>query len=231
MPSELSNLLRLSALDTTLSKLAREVVATERSVVNQASHLEELERNIAAANKKQKLLLEAEQSCNRKMRRYQSMIETGNTALERGLGDAASALKQVRQCTSILDELENQTLDLIEQQEHLAASRVTTIQASEQARQELQTLRDSVETSLTELAGQQQQRAAERKQLRSTMDVELLDRYDLMQSRKGSAVARIHNNACQSCNQTVARHQIQELRQERLEVCRGCSRWLAPALG
>ena len=230
MPSELSNLLRLSELDTVLSKLARTVVATERAIVKQSSHLDDLERQITASQKKETLLHEAEQSYNRKMRRYQSMIETGNTALERGLGDAASALKQVEQCSTILDELENQLLELFEQQETLATTLVTTTQASAQAKQEFPALQEQTKLQLTELATQQQLHATERKRVRATMNIEFLERYDLMRSRKGSPVAHIQNNACQICNQTVAQQQIHELRRERLEICRGCSRWLAPPI-
>jgi len=159
-------------------------------------------------------------------RSYQSQKANAIRALEQGLGSADAAERQIHQCEGILDELETTTLELMEQQERLAAELLQARTHAEAAEGIVADLKATTPEAVRELNESVSKDTATRDAALTELDIPTRDRYNALVKRKVTAMAPIRREACSACRRVVPAQQVVDLKLSRLQACRGCGRWL-----
>jgi len=203
---------RIQTLKEKTNGLRAEGLAASRTVDQAKAHLVELKRTEIAAQQK--------------LESYQTRRKTAIRALESGLGDPDAAERQLTQCGSIIDELEISILETFEAQDEAAIA----IEFAKQKVQDQSTTRANFQIeceretpTLTDLIHTKQ---GLRRQLIDGLEITISKRYERLRRSKGTAVARVIDHCCRSCQLAMPMQDHSDLRRG-LEVhCRKCGRWL-----
>ncbi|MFH0847591.1 MAG: hypothetical protein V1894_06035 [Chloroflexota bacterium] len=124
------------------------------------------------------------------------------------------------------DQLETKSLELMEQFEKARGE----LAKAEARLKEAETEKAKLNAELSQELQEHKARLAELKsqgeQLLTDIPAETSQRYYLLRSRKGQAVARIEQGKCCGCRVSLAARQVQEARVAKLIQCSSCGRLL-----
>ena len=123
-------------------------------------------------------------------------------------------------------ELEDKTLEIMEQVETVTASvastsgQLKTLEAEWQSQQQkLATDVERLETTLADLKHRRELMSAQ-------VDVKVVESYDELRKQKGTAVAKVEQGVCQGCRISLSNAELQRVRSGSLMQCSSCGRIL-----
>ena len=123
-------------------------------------------------------------------------------------------------------ELEDKTLEIMEQVEMATASvvgtsgQLKTLEAEWQSQQQkLATDIERLETTLADLKHKRELMSAQ-------VDVKVVESYDEIRKQKGTAVAKVEQGVCQGCRISLSNAELQRVRSGSLMQCSSCGRIL-----
>jgi len=123
-------------------------------------------------------------------------------------------------------ELEDKTLEIMEQVEMATASvagtssQLKTLEAEWQSQQQkLATDIERLETTLADLKHK-------RELMSARVDVKVVESYDELRKQKGTAVAKVEQGVCQGCRISLSNAELQRVRSGSLMQCSSCGRIL-----
>jgi uncharacterized protein len=185
--------------------------------------------------------LETQESHDEDLRRDRRLLEReveGTKARRRELELQQSRIKNNAEFQAMLREVE----DLRRRVTELEDQALTSMQAEEQAQEEIRRLRDLAAQEERRLTGVRERLNAElvryrqelesarqrREDLVSRLDPQLRSRYDRIRRSKGDmAVVGIEQRSCTGCGYQLPPQRVLELqRAERIIACEGCGRLL-----
>ena len=200
----------------TLNDKAKHLAET---VVNAQVHLRDSQTALSQ-------LRQTEADTQQKLESYRRRKKTAIGALEKGLGNPESAQRQIEQCGKIIDDLEFALLECLENQESAA----TKIKAAEASVKESVEIAERFETERSEETNQLtvlvNSKTATRTEIINGLDVVIKNRYEQLRRSKGTAVARVVDDCCRSCQMALPMQDSSDLRRGRIIHCRKCGRWL-----
>ena len=123
-------------------------------------------------------------------------------------------------------QLEDKTLDIMDQVERAAASVDTTIS-------ELKTLENEWQSEQKQLSAEAEQLKStlsgleqKRQRLSSEIDTEMVELYQQLKKQKGTAVAKVEQGMCRGCRISLSASESQRVRSGGLTQCSSCGRIL-----
>lgn len=174
-------------------------------------------------------LKDRERDAARRTERYGKARDKAQKAIDTGTAtDFGLALEQVRKCVELLDEVETESLEIMEEQEstdqavgavrRVLAQKVQLLAAAEAAR-------EARKTSLKEAFDQA---TAERDAVRPDVWRDLLNRYDRLRAKKLSVFADVKDTQCQGCHVSIPGVDLSAHRRgAEVGICKNCGRFLA----
>jgi uncharacterized protein len=219
----------LGDLDRELDRLQKERDQLAARGPETQAALADAQAALARAEAALGAIREEERAAARDVGLYEKRRAAASRALSEGLGDPDAAQRQVEQCAAILDDLETRQLELMESAE--AASGVLTAARSD--RDTHARAAAAVEAELPPgLAAIDAARAAvqpDRDAARAALPKELGLRYDLVRTKKRTAVAELRpDDTCLGCRLRAPTVEAADARRGLLRACRGCGRFLIP---
>ena len=221
------DLLREHAIIDNRIRLIRANVQSARLAVTEQLALLKSKNDIRTATcTKKRQNEEHKKALARDIARYTSQQKAGERIVESGSENAETALLQIEKCQNLIDTAETEMLLLLEEEQSIDEQiqttdlEITAIKA---------TLHDAkVDAKNAIQLGKQQfsLASAERTQVREALASHLIERYDTLFARRGTAVAYLQGKTCSSCNSDANGSCIAEINRGRLAACRRCGRWL-----
>ncbi|TVQ93858.1 MAG: hypothetical protein EA397_03655 [Deltaproteobacteria bacterium] len=219
----------LGQLDDKLDSLSR---AHARESAREPEARQALAHATAEASETAKALAglrEAERSASREVTLYQKRRAAATRALEQGLGDPEAAQRQVEQCAQIIDEFETRQLELLEAIETAQQTLAERQRVQSEAEQALGQHIVEAGEALAAIEAQRGRLQPQRDRAHEALPKDLGLRYDLVRSKKGSAVAALQDDdSCSTCRLRAPMAEASEIRRGLLKSCRGCGRYLLP---
>jgi len=170
-----------------------------------------------------------ERAAHREIEKYRTRLKRAERALVEGLGSPEAAERQRVQCIEIIDRLETETLEAMEGVEEVqprldaAQAKVDAAEAALAGAREVATER--IAKAKTAARALQTERDA----ARTPLPREMLNRYDLLRTRKRPPVVPVQKDACSKCMYTIPQQKLMDVvHHDKIMRCRGCGRWLIP---
>lgn len=165
---------------------------------------------------------------SREVESYEARRRSANQVLERGIGDADAAERQIAQVTEKLDDLETEQLEGMERDEQLASQLAQAEKDAAEAEAFEKAERATHDERMKKLADRWAEILPLRKATLAEMDSLTADRYEGLVSRKGRAIADVVAGSCSACQMVVRQQHIADLQRDLMHACGGCGRWLLP---
>lgn len=214
----------LDRLQKERDQLAARGPETQAALADAGAALAQAEAALAA-------IREAERAAARDVGLYEKRRATASRALADGLGDPDAAQRQVEQCSTILDDLETRQLEMMEAAEAAGAS-VAAARAERDARAVAASAAAAeIPPGLAQIDAARAGLLPPRDAGRAALPKELGLRYDLVRTKKRTAVAELRpDDTCLGCRLRAPTAEAAEARRGLLRTCRGCGRFLVPPL-
>jgi predicted nucleic acid-binding Zn-ribbon protein len=211
--------LALDKLDRHEARLREAIPAAEQALAD-AIAAAEAARQAVKNNGREQTRLQGE------IATYLTRKQGALRALEQGMGSSDAAERQVQQCGDIIDGLEERQLELMELEASEARAVSTTEQGQRDAEAALTEAKQRLVSELERMNGERTELRATRSHLHLQLDREIQNRYDLLRTRKGTAVATVVDGFCRTCRIAPPRQELADLRRGLMHSCRGCGRYL-----
>jgi len=197
--------------NTTLRKLRSEYAHAQQQA--QASLLTQKEAEWAL------------EDLNSRLKVQEQRLYNGTVVNPKELQSLQQESQRLRAQQSRQEDVVLEVIDMAESLQEMARSKLVALQQAEQAWEQessdLVTRRDHLEKKKQDLQ-------AKRSKMVSTLDAELLSRYNTMRRMKqGRAVSKVEQNSCQWCRVILTPSELQRVRtSSELQMCTNCGRIL-----
>lgn len=216
-----------------VDRLDRELTRVKAELAKIAARLEQRKTEAdkaRAAYEQARAALEAnrteERTANRRIEELRSSREAALRVLNTGVGNAEAAQRQLERCDALIDEAETGALELLEQQDTLAAAAAAAERAEATA---TAALRDDERTAPEQSGALEREHdalTAQRAEAAAALNSELRPRYEGFRERGRYAVSKVSGGSCVACSMAVQAQMLADLRNDKLVTCHGCHRWL-----
>ena len=222
----ITTLVDLARADLAIVHGKKKIRTLNEKSKNLAEKVQNAENNLSLSKAKLSKLHQDEATTQQRLESYRKRKNTAVIALERGLGDPNSAERQIDQCGQIIDDLEIAIIENLERQEAM----VHQIDNAQKAVSNAQHIADAFEAekaieanAVTEII---HAKTHLRQSIIQTLDVTIRTRYEQLRKSKGTAVARVVDDCCRTCQMALPMQDSSDLRRGREIQCRKCGRWL-----
>jgi predicted nucleic acid-binding Zn-ribbon protein len=167
-----------------------------------------------------------ERTSERRIDDLRDKRKSATRVLETGIGDAASAQRQLERCDALIDEAETQHLGLLDQLEASKRALDEATRRRTHAEVVAKTADTEMPPRIRDLSAQATKVAAAVEADLGTLPGDLRSRYLAQRERSRWAVARLRSGKCDTCSMTAAPQTVADIKRGKLLECHGCKRWL-----
>jgi predicted nucleic acid-binding Zn-ribbon protein len=224
-------LFQLQQLDLELDRLSAEQQAIRHSLQGNRT-LQKLRSEYQAAQQQVQVALQAQKEAewalediNRRLKAQEQRLYNGTVVNAKELQSLQQEVQNLRAQQGRQEDTVLEVIDNAESLQEMAQQKLTALQEAEETwKRESSSLiarSDQLEAHTREV---RQKRA----QLTSTVEAELIERYDKMRrTKQGRAVSRVEQNSCQWCRVILTPSELQHVRMSsELQTCTNCGRIL-----
>ncbi|HIA03612.1 MAG TPA: hypothetical protein EYN66_17185 [Myxococcales bacterium] len=229
MHPDLKNLLRLAESDIEISRCQQATAAVHAGIKGAVLATQKAQAAVDAASEGLHALGIELVQLRDKAVLYARQKNGAERALNAGVGDAAAAIRQMERCDQLIDQNEtDQLCSLDREEDEQARLAQLTVQLAKAKAGHL-TLREAKPEALKKISEALSKANRSRKASTGGLPGHMLKKYDGLKARRGVAVALFVDGACKTCH-TVPPHRIAlDIKNDRVETCGRCGRWLVPA--
>jgi predicted nucleic acid-binding Zn-ribbon protein len=199
----------------------------QRAIVAMTSdHLEELRRQITAAQGRVKALDLEIQSLQAKSTKIEADLYSGRIGNPKELAAMQDDVTALRHHTS---HLEDEVLEVMERVESLETQRREAQEGLAAAEADLVSTVEAYRRAATAADRDIEALSARRRQVTAELDEDLVRRYDRLREKKdGVAVVAVRAGVCGGCHVTIPQRLLSRLERDRdlIAGCDGCGRFL-----
>jgi predicted nucleic acid-binding Zn-ribbon protein len=123
-------------------------------------------------------------------------------------------------------ELEDKTLEMMEQVEMATASVASTSGQLKTLEAEWQSQQQKLATDIEQLKSGLASLKHKRELMSAQVDAKVVESYDELRKQKGTAVAKVEQGVCQGCRISLSNAELQRVRSGSLMQCSSCGRIL-----
>jgi uncharacterized protein len=213
---------KLAALDAVLLRLGGKMEARREKKAELSGRVEAIESAI----------LEMERTRNElhhELRQVATQVDKAREKLTRCRNEkeANAATREIEELRRIHKEREKEIEKLVGLIADARSDADKAILARDALLAELGETMDAAKTRVAELEEDVGQRAVERTEATSGVDVTILRRYEAVRGRRGSGLSEVVNGTCEACHISVSPMLFQQImRQQELFTCPSCHRLL-----
>jgi len=187
------------------------------------SKLSSYKEQLESVNSKQKNSEWELEDLQEKIRQIDSKLYSGTTKDPKEL---VNLEKEVKGLKSQIKAKEDALLGLMSQTEEIEVNLKTTIEESEQLRQEWEQKQETLGQRKSEIETLLAKLKEDRVALAQQLDSEALNTYERIRLSRGQAVTKVEKGKCQGCHIAVPTSQWQKVKAGDLIQCNSCSRIL-----
>jgi len=220
---------KLQQLDLELQKNLQELsevnheLSDNKALVAAESKLSSYKEQLESVNSKQKNSEWELEDLQEKIRQIDSKLYSGTTKDPKEL---VNLEKEVKGLKSQIKAKEDALLGLMSQTEEIEVNLKTTIEESEQLRQEWEQKQETLGQRKSEIETLLAKLKEDRVALAQQLDSEALNTYERIRLSRGQAVTKVEKGKCQGCHIAVPTSQWQKVKAGDLIQCNSCSRIL-----
>jgi predicted nucleic acid-binding Zn-ribbon protein len=219
-------LVKLAREDLSILHARKGIKTLNSTKKNHVDTILAAKHTIVQAEQKYTDLRQQEHALQQKIETYEKRKKTATTALETGAGNPDSAERQIQQCAQIIDDSEFELLENLDEQEDARID----LQKNEQQLVVLNTEQNAFEqkydTELTHYRDIIVTKTSNRTMIIQGLEQFISKRYEQLRKSKGTAVARVVDNCCRTCQLALPVQDSSDVRRAREVSCRKCGRWL-----
>lgn len=229
MNVDLEHLSALDTIDRELDQLDQGLKAARDARQATSADLASLALAAAKLRGDRDASLARQKDAEVRIKGHRDRMRSAKQALETGVGNYQVAERQIEEYTRLMDADETVILEELDAQDRLASALADNERLAAAAKAKLADL-DAKQPELdTTTAARRLELQAERATHLGALPLDLQNRYTALRGRGKRAIAKIVDGACGACSQHVQDQQRIEIHRGRIEVCRGCHRWLVVA--
>jgi uncharacterized protein len=226
-----ASLYQLQQLDLELERIIAEQQALESSLQGD-SVLKKLRAEHTIAQQQLHLGLQAQKEAEWALEELDSRLRTQEQRLYSGVVTSPKELyalqQEVQHLRAQQNRQEEMTLEVILTTESLQEVANSKAEALRQAQEKWSESNSTGMIRRDQLNVKRQELMANREQFVSTIDADLLNRYEaLKRTKQGRAVSKVDQNSCQWCRVILTPSELQRVRSSTdLQMCSNCGRIL-----
>jgi len=221
-----NTLVTLARADLAIVHAQKKMKALKAKTVSLSNDRKKADKRLIDAENALIDLKRNEINYQQKIETYIKRTKTAVQALEKGLGDPDSAQKQITQCGDIIDNLEISILENLDAQESAATAILMAKESVVEHTDKTTVFQTESRIQSLELGELVSAKTAARTQLIKGLDVTIRNRYENLRRSKGTAVARVVDSCCRTCQLALPMQDVSDLQRGREISCRKCGRWL-----
>ena len=226
-----ASLYQLQQLDLELERVIAEQQALETSLQGDSA-LKKLRAEHAIAQQQLQLVLQAQKEAEWAVEELDQRLRTQEQRLYSGVVTNPKELyalqQEVQHLRAQQNRQEEMALEVILTTESLQEAANSKAEALQQAQEKWLETNAAGMIRRDQLDVKRQELMANREQFVSTIDAQLLNRYEaLKRTKQGRAVSKVDQNSCQWCRVILTHSELQRVRTSTdLQMCSNCGRIL-----
>ena len=219
-------LVRLAREDLAISHAKKKIVASKREAVEAENAVVRADEHLIHLNDTLMKLKGEEQRLQQELESYEKRRETARRVLETGNGNPDAADRQIKQCTSIIGDLESKLLVNFDAYETTEANIRSKTEETNTLKQTTQALLASLSDTVAQCEQVVQEKGISRTHISNELAPFLVKRYEQLRRSKGTSVARVVDGCCRTCRLALPMQDHSDLQRGREITCKKCGRWL-----
>jgi predicted nucleic acid-binding Zn-ribbon protein len=194
-----------------------------RSVLNAKSKLEAEQKNLEEQTRKQKAVDVEIEDYSAKIKNINRKLYDGKTTNSKELSNLQAEVEDFQKKRS---QLEDRSLQLMEEIENLHQTIVSATQGLIIAEAEWEAQHKNLTTELTQLQTDHAAMDVKKQALILEIEPGALEIYKDIKKRKGTAVARVEQGICRGCRIAISNAELQQVKGGNIVKCNSCGRIL-----
>ncbi len=162
---------------------------------------------------------------NNRLQQQEQRLYNGSVTNPKELQSLQQEVQRLRAQQNRQEEHLLEVIDTTESLQEIAQQKLASLQQAQDAWQEEFT---ALTTRGNQIEEQQRELRRKREQIVTSLDVELVKRYEVMRrTKQGRAVSKVDQNSCQWCRVILTPSELQHVRiSSELQMCTNCGRIL-----